>query len=646
MKCAAFSFFPWKGASTWPAGWLPASQEQLGPESKRALAPARWSHFSPGKQGVYAIREHQPWLKEPFSVDLLRPDGSIETFFQDDDGRFSDVEIVETSKGPLGIFRRIPEAAQDRPYQSVGALVAAPLLVADGKAQVRNTKKLPIGDLWMDARASDVRDARKLHRHAGYGPFRGVALQDAQGNPTEQVVLVWFEAIPPPGHEEKQEAPRKSKKAKDQCGRLDTSAFEERRFRRYPMSGDGCGGRMSRKVSSPDVKKRLHLTRLDASGALQDDRIIDLPANHDAEGQPLTVVARPGGGLVVNEMSFNARLRRGPDLTPEQRSAATLSPPALQGPAPRHLVAAAFDPTSAEALFLYREAVFQKNPEDSGWDKLFALRVSHKGEALEEPLELPLARHRWDVPLLARVEGGWVAVIPDVYTTAPGHPTEKLHLLGIGPSHRGKILEIPCPDGSCDGTEVEQVLTEHPEHPELLLTIRKADVPPSSLLLPFDPRSWTFGESKTNPRGEAGSEPRKQVENFHVWNNEVRLNKLTATWVRSGTSIELTPGQLFSPPPENFQRMSNAPRGPVLDGYDKVWPATPGEPIKLPTELREVLKSCPVQIPTGPRAMLLGCTEATDPQLPVVQIGTRVVRYLSSPRGAPPRSSHRGTGCC
>jgi hypothetical protein len=43
--------------------------------------------------------------------------------------------------------------------------------------------------------------------------------------------------------------------------------------------------------------------------------------------------------------------------------------------------------------------------------------------------------------------------------------------------------------------------------------------------------------------------------------------------------------------------------------------------------LKATLKSCPVTMPTGPRRLLLACSEATDDQLPTVRVGTRVVRY-------------------
>jgi hypothetical protein len=669
--CAAFSFARWKGEALWPRGWLPSREaERLEADGKLAPSPARWQRFSPGQAGVYGCREVSPWASEgePLVIDLLRPDGTTEIFLKDSSERFSDAAVVEVPGGHLGIFRRTPVTPENRMYRSVGPLVAAPIVSTGKERRIGDLEELQIGDVWFDGRASDARDARKISKRAGYGPFRPVALTGPSGKLTGEVVLLWVEAIPPLSHDEKEEREERKRprrgKGKNQCGQPDAEPFRERASRRRPMPQDGCGGRVSRLLSSTDVKKRLHLTRLSSTGRPGADRTVELPASYNAERNPLPAFATPDGGLVVGDMTFDRQLRRGKDASGEASASQALAAPSLGGAPPQRLLSAAFDPASGEAALVYAEAV-----EENGYprppllsDAPRARAVSALGKPLGKPVDLPDFRDQMGAILAARGGDGWLLFTQDT----PG----SFRVLG-GP-HHGAQHPLPTPECGADcspwlmgllpapGGRVEAIWSRTYGgrdpfsslllHPGTLLAepARQVKVHASSSLL-FDDRgafrnkdgvlsAWYLKEDGSAAlsgagEGEEGSEAvqrRFTVEAHQVWGDVVivatREKQSRATWLKAGVTLDLEPDKLADE--EEVQKLrAGAEPGPVLRGGKWLLPPTPGQPIPASAELQAALRNCPARLPTGPRRMLLACSEATDDQLPVVRVGTRVARY-------------------
>jgi hypothetical protein len=685
--CMGFSFAPWKGAPPWPGAWLPArGDDRLEPDGKLTASPISWDRISPGTQGVYACNTQRIWddTAPVLEIDFLRPDGAIEPFLKDTTGRFSDALVVEVPGGHLGIFRQTPVAAANRMYRSVGGLVAAPIVGAGKERKVGALKPLQIGDVWYDGRASDARDARSSHKRAGYGPFRAVALMDAKGKPSGDVALVWVEVFPPPGHEELAEKKKKTEvrkgKGKNQCGRPDRTSFGERVSQRRPFFGaGGCGGRASRSLSSTDVQKRLHVTRLTSAGEPREDRAIDLPKDHNAEKDPLVVVARPGGGLAVNHMTFDGQLRRGKDL-PVGEQPAVLDPPTLEGPRPQRLLQAAFDQRSGEALLIVGEAADPGVPAMMGLkptpmsDVVAARTTSALGKPLGKPLLLPELRDTMERPAMARGGGGWLVVGSDgqaSFRVIGGPHHEALHPFPV-PECDGK----PCPFSllsmmpALDG-RVELLTTTHdPKNSATYATLIHLDS-----LLSTPPREVNGGAKDTFPaldnrgelRGEDGAllrwtlsddgvaslvdpsrkedkapeeasgdqkdrktEPAFQWEMHLVWGDVVivatRGKQARATWLKAHQTIDFETDKM--PEQDGFMQLrGGSERGPVLPGGLWILPSTPGPLLPAPSGLKATLKSCPVTMPTGPRRLLLACSEAIDDQRPTVRVGTRVVRF-------------------
>ncbi|MCS6899736.1 MAG: hypothetical protein RMJ98_08745 [Myxococcales bacterium] len=669
--CAAFSFARWKGEALWPRGWLPHREaSRLEPDGKLVPSPARWQRFSPGQKGVYAVREISPWgaTDEPLVIDLLHPDGSIEVFLKDDSGRFSDAAVVEVPGGHLGIFRRAPIPLEDRLYRSVGSLVAAPIVSTGKERRIGDLEDLQIGDVWFDGRASDARDARKISKRAGYGPFLPVALTNTSGQPTGEVVLLWVEAIPPPGYSEQEAQDPRSEspkgKGKNQCGRPSAEPFRERVSRRRPTAQDGCGGRTSRMLSSTDVKKRLHLTRLSSTGRLGADRVVDLPASYDAERSPLRAYATPDGGLVVGEMTFDKQLRRGRDISREAAASQALEPPVLRGAPPQRLLSATFDPASGEAAIIYAEAIrediYPRPPILSDAPK--ARAVSALGKPLGQIVELPEFRDlQWEI-LAARGGDSWVLLSRE--------KPSSFRILG-GP-HHGAQHPLPIPECGPNCTSVPLSLLPAPgAHVEVIWSGQYDGSGPfsSTLLHPatllsdppqelkergasrfvFDDRgafrskegtlaTWYLREDGSAVLLHEGERPPEGADTWHrftrevhqVWGDVVivaaKEKQIRATWLKAGVTIDIEPDKISRQQEEQKLRAGEAP-GPVLPGGKWLLPSAPGQPIPAPAELQTVLQNCPVRLPTGPRRMLLACSEATNDQLPTVRVGTRVVRY-------------------
>jgi hypothetical protein len=669
--CAAFSFARWKGEPLWPRGWLPShEQEWLEAGGKLAPSPARWQRFSPGQAGVYACREISSWASagEPLVIDFLRPDGTTEVFLRDDTGRFSDVAVVEVPGGHLGIFRRTPVSAEDRMYRSVGALVAAPIVSTGKERRVGDLEELQIGDVWFEGRASDARDARKLSKRAGYGPFRPVALTGPSGKPTGEVVLLWVEAIPPPDHNELEKQRQKQElrrgKGKNQCGQPNAEPFRERASRRRPVPQDGCGGRMSRLLSSPDVKKRLHLTRLSSTGRPGADRVVDLPASYNAEREPLNAFATSEGGLVVGNMTFDRQLRRGKDVSGDASASQALGAPHLIGPPPQRLLSAAFDPASGEAAILYAEAVaedvYPRPPLLS--DTPRARVVSALGKPLGKPLTVAEFRDHMGEIQAARGGESWFLFAqqtPDLFRI-------------LGGTHHGAQHPIPTPecDKNCPPSFLGLLPTSDARvevfwslgygtpdtffssilHPGTLLTTppRRIELPPGGHIV-FDdlgtlrnkdgsPTTWTLkedgsaaltGAGEGEPKSEA---PRQRFATsvHRVWGDVVVVASTEtlarATWLKAGVTVDFEPGKHARREGTQKLRAGELP-GPVLHGEKWLLPSTPGQPIEASAELQAALVNCPVRLPTGPRRLLLACSEPTDDQLPAVRVGTRVARY-------------------
>jgi hypothetical protein len=669
--CASFSFAHWKEKAGWPGGWLPSREaERLEAGGKLAPSPARWQRFSPGQQGVYACREISPWAsaEEPLVIDFLRPDGTTEVFLQDGTGRFSDAAVVEVPGGHLGIFRRTPVSAEDRMYRSVGSLVAAPIVSTGKERRIGDLEELNIGDVWFDGRAADARDARKIRKRAGYGPFRPVALTDTSGKPTGEVVLLWVEAIPPPDHNEMEERKQKQElrrgKGKNQCGKPDTEAFRERSSRRRPAPQDGCGGRMSRPLSNADVKKRLHLTKLSSLGRSGADRVVDLPASYDAERRPLNAFATSDGGLVVDDMTFDRQLRRGKDVSGDASALQALAAPPLSGPPPQRLLSAAFDPASGEAAIIYAEAVgddvYPSPPLLSDMPR--ARVVSALGKPVGKPLKI--AEFQDHMGELLAIRGG------ETWFLFAQHTPDSFRILGG--AHHGAQHPIPTPE--CDKSCPPYVLGLLPTsdarvevlwslgygtpnaffssilHPETLLATlpRQIELSPGKYIVPDDfgvfrskdgsPALWTLKEdgsaTLTNSQ-EGGQKHEAPQQRFttsvhQVWGDVVVVasteTQARATWLKAGVTVDFEPDKLVNQKASQKLRAGESP-GPVLKSDKWLLPSAPGQLIPASTELQAVLENCPVRLPTGPRRLLLACSEATSDQLPSVRVGTRVVRY-------------------
>lgn len=677
--CQTFSFTPWADKPVWPQRWLPERFDNLlGKEGKMFPSKASWLRFSPGQEGVYAtsVKVADSGRTNLF-IDFLRPNGKIETFLEDTSERFSDAEIVEVSGGYLGIFRLVPVAVNGRVYTSAAPLVAAPVYMLNGKRIVGNIKKLPIADVWWDGRTSDARDALTMQPHANYGPFRAVALLDKGGKQTGEVALVWVEVVPPPSYEEQKaqeekKVRKKPKKAKNQCGAPARADFEERLAKRAGNQGDGCGGRISRQLSLREVKKKLHVTRLRADGSQVEDRSLDFNQEYNPEKFPMVAVARRGGGLIVKDLVLDETFRierrifgRTPFDSPDSNSSiqneqisATIDPNPLDGKAPQQLVKAAFDPRSGDAVLLYREAVpsFHSGTSAMRADAFYARRISALGKPEEADVQIPELQDSFLSPILGRGKDAWLifASTSSMFRVVGGIHHGASHPIRLPETNGTTLPEIkvvlPSLDGRLDlfflfDYGASSLWQESVDSSTLLSTEPTSleDIRMDRLVLDSQglfhredgrPTFWHLGEDGNPVLGGSGlkeeNDGEKTTSQFRysqhqVWGDVVVLavnkKEVRATWLKANQTIQLEEKVVKTT--MGYENLE----GPIFSQNRWILPSVPGQPIEVSPELSKALSLCEVAMPTGPRRLLLACTEPTDDQLPAVRVGTRVVRY-------------------
>jgi hypothetical protein len=409
----------------------------------------------------------------------------------------------------------------------------------------------------------------------------------------------------------------------------------------------------------------MHITRLSPAGDTREDRAIDMSREYSAEKDPLEIHSQLAG-LSINWMYFDEKLQyEGDNDNGEYRSHYDSIEP-LRGPRPQRLLQATFDQRSGEALLLVGEAVSPESPYKMPSDPLAmvdtvtARTASALGKPLGKPLVLPELRGSMERPAIARGGGSWLVMSPG--RTSIHHEAQ----------HRFPAIE--CKGGPCPVSA--QSLRPTPEGRIELSTTYDSTTYTSLLdletLLATPPRKEDGGAEGTFPaldnrgelRGEDGTllrwtlsregvaslldpsrkegktqeetgNDRKEERPFHwemhqVWGDVVvvatRGKQARATWLKARQTIDFETDKM--PEEEGFLRLPwDSEKGPVLPGGLWLLPSTPGPLLPAPAGLQAALKDCPVQMPTGPRRLLLACSEATDDQLPTVRVGTRVVRY-------------------
>ena len=686
--CEGFRIAPWVNPArekAWPAADESSEVGEYGPLFP---SPVPWRKFSPGKRGAYASyladRDGVPMLQ----VHHLGADGKIELFFEQPGTPYSEVEVVETRSGHMGIFRELPPPSEQEgrsPYVNASPpLVAIRFVGEKANRSLSEPIKLDIGDIGTDSRATDARFARKMGRRAGHGPVRASALLDDQGQTTDEIVLAWFEAIPPPTKDPEREAqedgpkPKKRGKAKNQCGRVNRETFDDRWERARPYGDNGCSGRQSRSLADPTVKKRLHLERLSSTGKPLDDRAIDLSSTFAAERTTVDLAPTPGGGVTVNGIAFDKRFQptgkaasRPLVLTSRTAvSGGSASPPDI--PVSQRLYHAAVDPATGEAVVVY----YQSDPSDSTRGPLtgvmhatrYGVLGDVRGETqlatpvdgYESPFMGQFGNFAGLPPFAARTRDAWV-----VLTEGWG-----FHL--VGGSHDGAFLPLPkgCDEGALcqEGTSLLGVTTRGdvasllgagkrgPWIAGLDLASLAAGPPralsptngvrpvltPAGALWQDDGSLafWTVNEKgdvslvspapPTDDDADAGAKPPKPPRAWlqPVWGDYVvivsREKSVTATWLKAGKTLDLDPKALTRD--DEAQPLAEGST-PVLSGRHWILPDTPGPLIAVSPELKRALQNCPYALPTGPRRLLLACTEPVSDQHPQISVGVRVARY-------------------
>jgi hypothetical protein len=687
--CEGFRFAPWEDmgrAKAWPGvGDGSSAVTDYGPLFP---SPVSWRKFSPGKRGVYGSYVGERDGVAFLQIHHLGVDGKIELFFEQPGTPYSEVEVVETRSGHMGIFRELPASPEQDGRSPF--LNASPMLVAGrfvGEKQDRSLAeptKLAIGDIGFDSRATDARFARQTGKRAGHGPVRASALLDDKGQTTDEVVLAWFEAIPPPTKQPEREVqedgprPKKRGKAKHQCGKPSRDTFDDRWERVRPYGDNGCSGRQSRSLADPTVKKRLHLERLSSTGKPLDDHAIELSSTFAAERTSLELSPTPGGGVIVNGVTFDKRFQ--PTGKGVSRPLALPSGNAVSGasaslpdiPVSQRLYHASVDPATGEALVVY----YESDPSDSTRGPLMgamhATRYGVLGEVRGETrLATPVDGYespftgRWGSfaglpPFAARAGDAWV-----VLTEGWGY-----HVVGGG--HDGAFLPLPkgCDEGALcqEGASLLGVAARGGN--ATLVGAGKrgpwiagldlgalASGPPRAVSLPDGGRPvltpagalwrddgslafWTVNESgevslvsaapPSDDEADAGAKraklPRAWLQ--PVWGDHVvivsREKSVTATWLRAGKTLELDPKVLNRN--DEAQPLAEGST-PVLAGRQWILPDTPGPLIAVPPDLKRALQDCPYALPTGPRRLLLACTEPVSDQSPQIAAGVRVARY-------------------
>jgi hypothetical protein len=495
--------------------------------------------------------------------------------------------------------------------------------------------------------------------------------------------------------------------SKHQCARLDASEFWDRFRASRGMGGDGCGGRASRALSAVTVKKLLHVTRIDEQGKTTDDRSYPLAEGYNAATAHLVVAPQRGGAVVVNGVKFDAKLRpvkKASGPLPLSQGEGSFSDSSVAGEAPpaRRMFAMSFDPASGEALaFLHEEAPAPAYPGPMGRGiaipslegPIFAQRFSALGEPVGKAVWLShgvlgmeaidLSAQGDEIPaeaVAARAGDAWV-----VLAQGAGY-----HL--VGGDKDGAFLPLPAScDGGCEGVLALERVSSRRGVLELFGTVdNKASFAslslsssspgqPAPLALPEGARpALTVAGSVRNNDGSLaffalrdgvptlvapGSTPAPaEVDGGPppdekgapaitaikpVWGDVVVLTSssagASATWLRAGKTVAWGEGKYA---PEPWGRQPIVPgASPLLPGGKFVLPDEPGEPIALSPEVSAAVVECSFAMPTGPRRLLLGCTEPTSDQAPKVNAGVRVMRYLragGSERGQRGQRGQRG----
>lgn len=327
----------------------------------------------------------------------------------------------------------------------------------------------------------------------------------------------------------------------------------------------------------------------------------------------------------------------------------------LSGITPQRVLGGAFDPRSGEALLVYSEAVFAPFPSRQLTDATQARRFSALGEPLGEAVVIP--EFEPDSAFFsARAGESWVVM------TDAQPPTFRV----VGGPHNG--ASHPITSGLCEGPSCQPILQFHGLAPapdgrvealfsdsrqnysalidgRTLLSAPGRPPPPGLVAQTAIGSSMALRDAEgalalwfASPDGTValldaapdGHKPSYNATVYQVWGDlvvvvQVDRKTASATWLKAAKAVSFSADKLDGDSGEQVLR-ARLP-GPVLPGGRWILPDTPGEPFEAPKALADALRECSVRLPTGPRRLLLGCSEIAPEQPFAPRVGARVVRY-------------------
>jgi hypothetical protein len=633
--CQFIRIAPWAAAPPAAAFTQHASAQAVGPWGALARSPQKWASFTGAPGGVYAVRKGSS-----LTIDRIDQKGEISLVgeFPSSPGDLSGVHVVETAGGLVALgttmVGRQPE------------LVVMPIKRGgSGKLELGTAVSTSIatwttGDLAMDVRARTDRKHKPT-----VGPWVAAPALDASGALDSSLYVAWTEAIIPP---------RKG-------GKMPTKI-------RTPDCG-GCGCLSSRLLEDGSVKKKIHVTRFSEDGKQLADRVVKLPAVKPAtpeeEGLPLTL--RPTlipteYGYSLNGQPFDRESKplKEPISAPRPADALAASPP-LTGLTLQTVGGAAYDQATGEGVVVLKGNGKSGVARFDGLGRLVGdiawldVDVTSTSRAMVRVggrwLALDKAQQK-AVVLTGPTQGTVIAIpLPEGWTMKPGFAEVSLvddsHALvarqapkyAYPPAtHPGGLLlsTIDLTTGTASPWELAPGwFLKEGEEPRLNEVRSVQRTEDGSLLLAGSDTSRKFYLIKRDAAGTwgdpvvLGEDARSDgVTVRDVWKDRVvalMTPTVEARWLRADATASFK--RLATDSYEERSTHVGEVAGPMLFGGSVALGAAPGEPAPLAKDTSQHAGACPFSFATGPRRLVLVCTEATDTDRPSSRVGLRVLRF-------------------